>query len=519
MAAPFSPEHPVATLPGVVDTYEANESAVPWLGFVILWSKSQPDRIGEVGFLPPFEWRYVGRGDVEIEKFVLVERQVPGEEHVPHPRRGLLTGDTVSRRHLRTRATGVTIEMRKVGTTRTLVNGDPCDEAVLKEGDTVLIVGEVLLLVVRRQRLLPRHPMMRDLHPFGEPDAAGIVGESEAVNALRRDLLAAAASDDNVLLLGETGVGKELCARLIHMSSARAGGPFVVHNSASFTSTLIESELFGNVANYPNPGMGARKGLIASAHLGTLFFDEIGDCPLEVQVQLLRALQFGEYIHVGESLPRRADVRFLGATNRDIYDELRFRADFRARFPRIILVPPLRDRREDIPLILRHLMHLRAKRDTTRALERFFVPGASGKLEPRFGGSLVDYIVRQPLLLNVRELDSFLGKAIDASPGNKVRLPDALRAKGLDNTTVPPPPPAARPAPAPPLSQQRHSAAKEEGRVEAGAPGDPSREQVLAALRQEAGSATRAAKRLGVKRVALYPLMEKYGIKRDDSQE
>jgi DNA-binding NtrC family response regulator len=161
-----------------------------------------------------------------------------------------------------------------------------------------------------------------------------------------------------------------------------------------------------------------------------------------VQAQLLRALQFGEYTHVGESLPRRADVRFLGATNRDIHDELIFRADFRARFPRIILIPPLRERREDIPLILRHLMHLRAKKDPT--LERFFVPGASGKLEPRFGGSLVDYIVRQPLLLNVRELDSFLGKAIDASSGNKVSLPEALREKGVDNTTVPPPAPVLR---------------------------------------------------------------------------
>jgi DNA-binding NtrC family response regulator len=360
-----------------------------------------------------------------------------------------------------------------------------------------------------------RHPMMRDLHPFGESDAGGIVGESEAVNALRRELLDAAASDDNVILLGESGVGKELCARFIHMASARAGGPFVVHNSPSFTSTLLESELFGNVANYPNPGMGARKGLIASADRGTSFFDEIGDCPLEVQAQLLRALQFGEYTHVGESLPRRADVRFIGATNRDIQDERYFRADFRARFPRVIVVPPLRERREDIPLILRHLMHLRAKEKPD--LERFFVPGASGKLEPRFGGSLVDYIVRQPLPLNVRELDAFLGKAIDASPGNKVRLPDALRERGVDNTTLPPPPPAAQAAPVTP--QPRSSAVRDEGRGEAGAPGDPSREQIVAAFRQEAGSATRAAKRLGVTRVALYRWMDKYGIKRDDPEE
>ena len=158
-------------------------------------------------------------------------------------------------------------------------------------------------------------------------------------------------------------------------------------------------------------------------------------------------------------------------------------------------------------------MHLRARKDKT--LERFFVPGASGKLEPRFGGSLVDYIVRQPLLLNVRELDAFLGKAIDASPGNKVRLPEALRKKGVDNTTVPPP--AAQAAPVPP--PQRSSAAREEGRGEAGAPGDPSREQIVAAFRQEAGSATRAAKRLGVTRVALYRWMETYGIKRDDPEE
>jgi len=122
---------------------------------------------------------------------------------------------------------------------------------------------------------------------------------------MRAELARAAGGASHVLLQGESGTGKELAAGVIHHRSSRAKGPFVSRNASAFTSTLIASELFGNPANYPNPGMPARKGLLGTADGGTLFLDEIGDCPLDAQAQLLRVMDQGEYQPVGEAVARR----------------------------------------------------------------------------------------------------------------------------------------------------------------------------------------------------------------------
>jgi DNA-binding NtrC family response regulator len=133
----------------------------------------------------------------------------------------------------------------------------------------------------------------RALHAYGGPDAHGIVGESPAAWDLREQLARAAATDDYVLIQGESGTGKELAAAVLHKGSKRAKGPFVAHNASNFTLSLLDSELYGNSANYPNPGMPARQGLFGSADRGTLFLDEVGECPLEVQAHLLRVLDAG----------------------------------------------------------------------------------------------------------------------------------------------------------------------------------------------------------------------------------
>ena len=327
-------------------------------------------------------------------------------------------------------------------------------------------------------------------------DEFGIAGESEAANRLRAQVESAAKGNDPVLIDGESGTGKELVAAAIHRRSSRGNVPWVPRNSAIFTSTLVQSELFGNPAGYPNPGTPARPGLLGEAHRRTLFLDEIGECPRDVQAQLLRFMEVGEYQLQGEAVARRVDVRFLGATNKD--DSV-FRADFLARFKKRVRLLPLRERREDIALILRHLLVLRAQGDA-ELQKRFFRRGIDGRLEPRVSDTLVDELVRHPLPTNVRQLELLLNEAIEWSEngeGNELRLPK----RGFNGATAP----AVKPA----------------GRGANGVQGDAApagsmgREELVAWLEKEEGNVARVARRTGMKRTALYRLMERFGIKRE----
>jgi transcriptional regulator with AAA-type ATPase domain len=408
------------TAPGVADTDPGIQA--PELALVLAWSASEPHRVGEVAFFPEFERRFVGRGEAELERFALFARQRPGEPLAPNGYEGLLGGDSVSRRQLLVRATAVALEIEQVGRCPTLVNGQERKVASLKPGDTVMFRREALFVCVRRPRILSALPWPgnwpADPHAFGEADAAGLVGESDAMWSVRRQLAWAACGPDHVLIYGEPGTGKELVATAIHLRSRRAEAPFVTHDASTFTTPSLLFELFGNVAHYPNYGMQAREGLFPSANHGTFFLNKLGGCPLAAQLALLRALDGGDYAPMGESIERRADVRVIGATHRDANF---FHQGFRARFIQSIVIPPLRERPEDIPLLLRHLMLRRAERDPEIA-ERFVRTGASGRPEPRISGRLVDFLVRQQLPRNVRELDALLSKAIDASSGDEVKM-------------------------------------------------------------------------------------------------
>ena len=240
------------TLPGS-DTTDADSPAqAPVFGLVIAGSDEEPDRVGEIAWLPAFEWVVVGRDedDVQVAAF---GRQRPGETFAPR-RRGL-AGKSISHHQLRLRATAVAVEVEVIGKCLTLINGEKRTTAKLQEGGRILLKGQALLLCVRRPRVLPRLVHTCPTHPFGEPDAAGIVGESPAAWQLREDLAVAALRDNaHVLIRGESGTGKEMAAAVIHRLSSRAKGPFVTNNASSFTGSLIDSELFGNGPNYPNPG-------------------------------------------------------------------------------------------------------------------------------------------------------------------------------------------------------------------------------------------------------------------------
>lgn len=182
-----------------------------------------------------------------------------------------------------------------------------------------------------------------------------LIGRSEAMETVFQLIRDVAPVDTTVLIEGETGTGKELVARAIHAASRRRNGPFVAVNCAGLTESLLASQLFGHRRGAFTGAMEDHKGFFETAHGGTLFLDEIGDVPMAVQTNLLRVLQEREILRVGDSQPRKVDVRVVVATHRDLAAEVaagRFREDllYRIRVARIHL-PPLRERREDIPLL------------------------------------------------------------------------------------------------------------------------------------------------------------------------
>ena len=211
----------------------------------------------------------------------------------------------------------------------------------------------------------------------GDVDFEDIIGDSPALRAALSRVQEVAPTDASVVIVGETGTGKELFARAIHNRSARRARPFVRVNCAALPPTLIESELFGHERGAFTGAVATREGRFEIAHRGTLFLDEIGDLPAEVQAKLLRVLQEGEFERVGSSHSRKVDVRVIAATHQDLelaVKEGRFRADLYYRlnvYP--IALPPLRERLEDIPRLVWYFINRRQ-----RALNRKFtsVPDA-----------------------------------------------------------------------------------------------------------------------------------------------
>jgi len=303
-----------------------------------------------------------------------------------------------------------------------------------------------------------------------------IIGNSTAVHGVMKQVEVVAPTDATVLILGETGTGKELVARAIHKMSSRRNAPFITLNCAAIPTGLLESELFGYEKGAFTGALSQKIGRFELAHQGTLFLDEVGDIPLDLQPKLLRALQEKSFERLGGTTTIPIDVRLVAATNRNLTEMMKaklFRNDLYYRlmvFP--VITPPLRDRPEDIPVLARYFTRkFAAKMD--REIDK--IPTAT-----------MEVLMNWPWPGNVRELENFIERSVILSAGSSLRAPVAeLRAEAVETK------------------------------------GGPTLEEVeknyiLHVFRDTGGVISATATRLGVPRTTLTAMMKRLGISRSD---
>ena len=318
-----------------------------------------------------------------------------------------------------------------------------------------------------------------------EESFEGISGRSAEIRRACKKVKVVAPTDSTVLILGETGTGKERFAQAIHNLSPRRDRPFVKINCAAIPAGLVESELFGHERGSFTGAIGRRTGRFEMANGGTLLLDEIGDIPLELQPKLLRVLQEQEFERVGGTQSTRVNVRIVAATSRDLTSMVaarEFRADLYYRlnvFP--VRVPPLRERSEDIPLLVRHFIEIYSHR--------------AGKRVPEIPPETMNILLRYPWPGNVRELQNVIERGVILSSGKVLRVSlDEMEpsSKGMESV----------------LMRENNNGTTLR---------DIEREhiiQALAATNWVVGGPTGAAARLGLARTSLIAKMKKLGITR-----
>jgi len=258
--------------------------------------------------------------------------------------------------------------------------------------------------------------------PNDAPPIAGLIGSSSAMHDVYRLTRRVARSKASVLLLGESGTGKELIATAVHRLSDRSGGPFVRVNCGALSESLLESELFGHVRGAFTGAVNNRTGRFEAAHTGTLFLDEINSTTLHLQVKLLRVLQEREFERVGDTQTISVDTRVIAASNRDLFDEVqaeRFREDLYWRLNVVTIeLPPLRERRDDIPALVAHFLTYYSEANDRRVVH----------IQPQAREALQDY--HWPG--NVRELQNYVERAVILAEGDELTvdlLPDVVLGK------------------------------------------------------------------------------------------
>lgn len=307
-----------------------------------------------------------------------------------------------------------------------------------------------------------------------------IIGRSDAIRAVLGRILRVAPTDATVLITGESGTGKELVARAIHANSKRADKPFVPVNCAAITETLLESELFGHARGAFTGAVTARKGLLEEAQGGTFFFDEIAETSVQFQAKLLRLLELHEVRRVGENQPVKVDVRIIAATNQELREAVaakQFREDlfYRLNVARFVL-PPLRDRREDVPTLVQHFLEKYNRRH--------------GK-NVRLGDGVNEALMAQEFRGNIRELENLVEQAVAFAGGEVIGVDDVMPVESM-----------------PPKS-------KSQPQTLADIVDNAEREAIETALQETSGNRERTAELLGISPTTLWRKMTRLGVRAD----
>lgn len=306
-------------------------------------------------------------------------------------------------------------------------------------------------------------------------DRCGFIGENPRIKELLRTVARIAATDAPVLILGENGTGKELVANAIHANSRRSKAPFVMVNLGGISTALFESEMFGHTKGAFTGAVSERKGRFEIADKGTIFLDEIGDLETDCQVKLLRVLQQHTFERLGESIPRKTDIRAICATNADLTKmvaERKFREDLFYRINLITLrIPPLRERRDDIPLLARHFA---AAACTANGLPQISISAGA-----------MAFLSRQPWPGNVRQLRNTIERAVLMCGG------ETLEAGDFEAMDIP---------------------QDKDGHIPAGTLEEIERNAIADVLARYDGNVSKAALELGITRQALYRKIEKHGL-------
>jgi DNA-binding NtrC family response regulator len=382
-------------------------------------------------------------------------------------------------------------------------------------------IRQIVAKALRTHMLARRDARPENTTPRGR---FRLVGESTAIRQVYQVVEKVADTPSTVLITGESGTGKELVARALHDYSSRSGGPFIKINCAAIPKTLMESELFGYEKGAFTGAVGSKPGRFELANGGSLFLDEIGEIPIEMQVKLLRVLQESEFERVGGIKTIKVDVRLITATNRDLAAEIAsggFRDDLYYRLNVVpIHLPPLRERRGDIPLLVDHFItrfNERLKKQVTgaepEAIDALVSHGWPGNIR-----ELENVIERTLLfcegpLIHMADLPGELGgtphQAMSPPTATEERVPSTSTSSGgLPAITTPaaPLPPAAS---GPPVGEEvgslKEAVRAETERVE--------RELIQRALDETAGNVTKAARKLQISRKSLQTKMKELGLR------
>jgi DNA-binding NtrC family response regulator len=403
----------------------------------------------------------------------------------------LRLGDpTVSRFHAELEATAQGIAIRDLGST----NGVRLGQVMVRE---VVTRSPVELEVGRTKLRLLLSPERAEIPTSATTSLGRLLGGSLAMRAVYVALSQAAPTTAPVLITGESGTGKELAARAVHEASSRADQPFEVVDCGGLPPTLIESELFGHERGAFTGATSEREGAFERADGGTIFLDELGELPLELQPKLLRALGEQEIRRVGGKRTRRIDVRLVAATNRDLRRQVNsghFRADLFYRLAVIqVRMPPLRDRFDDLPILVRGLLDALVREHRIDA-----------HIEP--DQELIDSLCRHTWPGNVRELRNYLEQLLILRVPPPFAGAEGTPAQRRDEGAA-----AASQAPFEGLDTVPLRTAKSEllERFE--------RHYVARLLEQTGGNVAEAARRAGVDRVTLFRTIRRHGLRGAES--